>query len=310
MSTEESSQTNFPTTSPTEFWRRRPTLAERLWYRQHFGFQDVIEVFDIDPARSWERAVHEQLAEDPLWGAIESRARERAIAAAQLVTQGTLAYAHAEDAAFRVERYIPVDIYIGKTDVESLREVTAAIAELFAALGFEYISYPAVALSSAHGRGSLKTRPITIDELNKTEGLIASGLDFNGHSVEQSAPTENSNVEKLKSLLELKKLQTEIDLAGQEIKKSKAETEKADAERDAAVMDKRNKFASLLLKIATAGVAISVGIGTFYMESNPPQEQAKPVVTVQTHSVERSSHLKDFGKFVTKLAEQAEAGDE
>jgi len=275
MPDEKSAKINLPSEFLFDLGLRRRSLAERvrLW-RSLKGHEDILGIYEIAPE---ERVFVEGFSSprDPLWGAIESRALERAETSRQLVTQGTLAYVHADDIPYRVERYIPVDIYLEETDVASLAELNGAVRDLFETLGFEYISYPAIAKSSARNRGALRTRPMTPEELKKTESGIAKGFyHLNGKKKEgRSTPKDHEQDEK--ALLQLAKLQLDVKLSEQEIKRSEAETKRAEAERSAALMDKRNKLTSLLLGIG--GTAV-ITIGTLVMTSTGPAYKSDPPV--------------------------------
>lgn len=305
MSTE---KTGLPIESLIQLGRRQASLAERLGLAPYLKrSEDILGIYNIDPMeRVWVEG--SSYRPDPLWGAIESRALERARTSAELVTQGTLAYVHADAVPYRVERYIPIDIYLEETDVAALIELDGAVRDLFETLGFEYITYPAVAISSTHGRGALKTSPMTPSELKKTESGIAKGLrHLNGNNKGGDSAKDDVG-----ALLEVAKLQAELNLANQEIERSKAETKKANAEREAAVMDKRDKIASLLLK-GVGVVALTIGTwvatGSGQTGNAPVDPPAKVGRAINSQKTDKASHLKQFGEFLKKLAEQGKGGE-
>lgn len=274
--------------------------------------QNILNAYDLVPA---ERIWPERWAphRDPLSGIFGNVALERADTNAQLVTQGTLAYVHADEVPYRVERYIPVDIYLEETDLPTLVGLRDAVRDLFETLGFEYVSYPGIAMSSTHTRGVVKTGPMTSKKLERADGLIAAGLDhLNGKNGKGKASV-GQDIKAKKALLELANLQAQTRLAEQEIDRSKAETEKFNAERAAAVMAKRSKLASLLLNVV-GSVAITIGtvILTFSGPSNQPKTPVVPPKVGQvitTQRVRRATHIVQLGNFFEKLA-APENGDE
>ena len=108
------------------------------------------------------RIVHQRPTDDPVLAAIERITAERAKASAQIVVQGTMAYAHTKDFSYAVERCIPVDFYSEAEDAQ-ISEVVESFNNLFQALGFAVITHPDIAHSSVHRRSVVQTRPMTAE---------------------------------------------------------------------------------------------------------------------------------------------------
>src|SRR5690349_18188859 len=99
--------------------------ADPFWLRRYLETPvDIFQLVDVPPL---EQLLGVRKRHDPLLEAIVGRARERAITSAQLVTLGTLSYVHADDFPYQIERYIPIDIYLEKTDVPALLEIHNAL---------------------------------------------------------------------------------------------------------------------------------------------------------------------------------------
>lgn len=305
-----------PTEKTGEFFidlLKQPSHADWRRLRRLFeSQQDISSIYDISPHKNvWAKGLG--WTRDPLWGALATLAVDRAETSAELVTQGTLAYVHADDVPYRVERYIPIDIYFEEMDSAPLVELREAVRDMFETLGFEYISYPAIAMSSARARGALKTRPMALKELEKTESLIATGLHRLNGKNGKGRTSEGHDLKAQKALLEVAKLQADIRLTEQETERSKAETKKAEAERGAAVMEKRSKLASILLKaVGFVGITIgtvAIAVGSPANQNDVPVAPPTAGQVIHTDTVERVTHLKKFGEFLEKLGEQEESDE-
>src|SRR5580704_26372 len=80
--------------------------------------------------------------QNPLFEGFENRERERASASARIVTQGSMAYLHADEFSYPVERFIPIDIYSEDWEPHEVIDVATALNALLVALGFGVLAYP------------------------------------------------------------------------------------------------------------------------------------------------------------------------
>jgi hypothetical protein len=288
----------------------KPTLAERWALLQHFGVSSVFGVYSIPEAH-----IGYGLEQDPLFSAIEGIATERANAAAQIVVQGTLAYAHVEEFPYAVERYIPIDIYSEGQEPSDVGEVVVSLNNLFRQLGFNVVTHPNIAISSTHSRAVIQTRRMTPEELQKLEGLYSKALEHLDTKKDHNSADQGTSddLENQKTLEEIIKLQVEVrkietvdtKLAQAQIKQAEEETKKAIAERVSAATDAFNKLASALLKIS---VAVTLLIGGISLASTPPDgREPAPHATTQVKKADKTSNIKRLGDFLEKLAAQEEA---
>ena len=232
---------------------------------------------------------------------------------AELVVQSTLAYIGAKRLNYPIHRYIPVDFYLDEWDVAQAIEIRVALHAFFGALGCEYIEYPAVARSSTHGRGVVKTSKKSAKEFAKYENSLVA-LFENKEFVEKSVSGKSADAsEDYRAYLEFMKLRADIDKAEAEKRKIESETlgnsEKHAAETAKLKAERWNIFATAFSRITLtiiAGATITIGgISLSQSEDAAPKDDNNKDQIV-THIVPKSKHASDLEEFLKKVGEIAE----
>ncbi len=235
---------------------------------------------------------------------------EWSVNAAQLVLQGSMAYASAEQFPQRVKRFIPVDLYSPEWSPTDTASVSLALQDFVESLGFKYVSHPSVLRSSTHARGAIETRPMTVDELRQTELLLHTALGALNSSQSQAVVVKADELKELeaqKAIAEIQKLQAETMKAHAEAGKNVAETEKIHAETRKVKAETVSASVEALGKLGTAilkaSVGISVLIGTTSISAGHADLPHKQTVV---EKVPCSENFKQLSKFLEKVCEPEE----
>jgi hypothetical protein len=228
----------------------------------------------------------------------------------QIVVQSTLAYIASVEIDYPTDRYLPVDIYISEWKPKEAVNISEALELFCEGIDCEYIEYPALAKSSTHGRGVIRTQPLTHKEFERfetavigvfeNEELIRTVIEGDVEAaLKVRAEILNLNSQTRKTDAETRKIEIDIEQAPEESAKKRAETQKTKAETF-------NIIATGIGKIILAlSLGASVIIGGTRLSGGTSDDTGSKA-TVATSKVTKAEHTNKLEEFLKKLVELEE----